>query len=567
MPEFEVSKGFLFYGFIVIFLILILRNIFLQQPILFADETYYSILSKYANTQTVVDFTPPLPNILYFHIYKIASLFGSNFLIISKILNSLFFSLAIFPIFATAQLFVTPRTAITIAVISLIAPINSYTAYFMPEALYFLVFWLFVYGFVYGMGRSIIIANITSGVTLAILSLIKPHGLTMFVIVFITMLLLFIGFWRELKLKQILISIIAYFLCFIITRLSINFILQGKFEITLLGAVYGYMVKNSIAPDSFSNIWTKAWFCLKGHLLCVSIFFLVPLITMTRKLFRDNYSPPNQIKKIQLKSLLTLGIVALITLLVTTAKFTADVAGSDPTQLPNRLHGRYYDFLFPLLVIGFYATGDQSNKKRDLDKSINLIIVSAAAGIAIILLKVINHYVINYTDFPEMFWFQGRGAIQYAVIFGFLISTWIYLFNKKNRLIGYSLFIIFAALSGSYFSFTAQVRDASCSPLPDKAAIAVFNLIPSEEHDSGMVIAKTADARIFRARFQFQIAGSSKIIEAPIITREMIPPEKRWLLLLDEYQLDIPIYSRIKGDGFDFVRIKPGYPFSFSPTK
>ena len=153
---------------------LFLRALYVQYPVILADEELYSLHAKFLNNAR---FPIQMPNVLFFLVYHIASWFGQNHLTISKILNAGFFGLSILPLYGIAREFLSKMGAYLFAVAVVIAPVSSYSVYMMPEAMFFFGFWLLAYLLVVKLPANVIYGGIYVGFAVAALSAIKPHGL------------------------------------------------------------------------------------------------------------------------------------------------------------------------------------------------------------------------------------------------------------------------------------------------------------------------------------------------------------------------------------------------------
>ena len=112
-------------------LFLIFRNAGLYSTV-FADEYLYSKLSRLL---PLSDST--VPGYLYLKLYSITNYCGDGFLGCTKLINAALFALAIPFIYLTAKSIATSGASIVVTLLAVIGPINTYTAYFMPESFYF----------------------------------------------------------------------------------------------------------------------------------------------------------------------------------------------------------------------------------------------------------------------------------------------------------------------------------------------------------------------------------------------------------------------------------------------
>ena len=76
----------------------------------------------------------------FFIVYRVTNYCGDGFLDCARILNVLFFVSAAPFIYLIGRQITGKKTALLIAVLSLLGPVNVYTAFFMAEAMYFYAF-------------------------------------------------------------------------------------------------------------------------------------------------------------------------------------------------------------------------------------------------------------------------------------------------------------------------------------------------------------------------------------------------------------------------------------------
>src|SRR5690606_35085070 len=80
-------------------------------------------------------------------------------------------------IFALFSRITSRPTAAFLAVLAVLLPNNTYTAYFMPESLYFLLFWIFTWSVLQLDHRSHYSRWILTSIIFSLTSLVKPHSL------------------------------------------------------------------------------------------------------------------------------------------------------------------------------------------------------------------------------------------------------------------------------------------------------------------------------------------------------------------------------------------------------
>jgi len=104
------------------------------------DETTYRKMSQLLPFSAAT-----LPSYVYFWVYRLSSVCGNGFLGCARLLNSLFFVLAVPFIYLVCRQVLSRKTSLLITVLAVIGPINNMTIYFMPESMYFFSFWVFTW--------------------------------------------------------------------------------------------------------------------------------------------------------------------------------------------------------------------------------------------------------------------------------------------------------------------------------------------------------------------------------------------------------------------------------------
>lgn len=214
----------------IIFVAILIRDAGLY-PHVFADEYVYSKFSRLMPLSL-----SEISNYLYLSTYRITNICGDGFLSCARILNALFFLAASPFIYFTAKRVTSKSKAILILVTALIGPINTYTAYFMPEAMYFFGFWVMTW-WVLGIQEFQKTSSwVVTGALVAICSLIKPHGL--FLLVPLSLYILALVGQKSLSITDGFRVIFLLILVTGITKLTLGFLLAGKAGLTIFGSTY-----------------------------------------------------------------------------------------------------------------------------------------------------------------------------------------------------------------------------------------------------------------------------------------------------------------------------------------
>jgi phosphoglycerol transferase len=222
----------LFYVLVLgIFVAILMRNSALY-PSIFADEYVYSSAARlYPLSEASI------ANYLYLWVYRLTNVCSDGFLSCARILNTTFFILACPFIYQTAKRVCSKSIAKYIAILSLIGPINIYTANFMPEAMYFLGFWIFAW-YTLGLNSASTLKSwFGVGALIGICMLIKPHG---FFLLPPTLLYLLILFKQKpsFEIKQFMYAVTAIICGSLICKIILGFLIAGVSGLSFLGHLY-----------------------------------------------------------------------------------------------------------------------------------------------------------------------------------------------------------------------------------------------------------------------------------------------------------------------------------------
>ena len=321
-------------------LYLLFRNAGLYVSI--ADETVYSSLAR--QTPFSDSF---VPDYLYFAVYKRTSLCGEGYLDCARLFNTSFFILGLTFIFLTALTVASRPVALVIAAVVGLSAVNTYTAYFMPESMFFFGFWVLTWvttriGSAVPMRRWLVV-----GLCLGLLALVKPHAL------FLTPgLVTYVAFisWRTSRHRLKVASATAALTvgAMLLTKLAIGFALAGSNGLTLFGEAYsGIATTQEAGADAIVSLIMNAAYSALGHLSVLLMIMAFPIaLTLARVAERQpavNGSVP------AVSRLSAYALVTIVPMVLVTAVFTARV--SEAGESLDRLHMRYYDFALPLLLI------------------------------------------------------------------------------------------------------------------------------------------------------------------------------------------------------------------------
>ncbi|HKD67145.1 MAG TPA: hypothetical protein VKB84_09925 [Candidatus Binataceae bacterium] len=536
---------------------LIFKSLAIRYPSVLGDEYYYSILSRYFGRRpelTVHDkYLVNCPNELYLWLFSAVHLFQDNSYPFAKIFNSIAFAAAIFPIYGTSRLFLRRLPALLISSLIMLAPIDSYTNYFMPESCYFLGFWLFVFLFLSNLPSRAPRAGLIGGCILGALALIKPHALVVLMAANLTILVVMLLPEAALdhRRKDYVISLVALNVAFLLTAAVLHAGFFGHHDADIFGSyrkVAGTPIPNHL-------IYVKRMLIIAtGHLAYAAPIFGLPiLITMLGTL--GLLSSGMDRARGQLRIFNIFSILALGCLLGITVSSSALFSLINPIEL-FRIHTRYYNFALPLVLISFYALLDQTSPER-----CRLVLLFGTLSCLVLALLGWRFFAprlsVFVADDPEMAWltqpYPLAGSIFWIVTF--LVLGYYLVIGIENTGV-YSRYLAISLIGGSTLIFFAQHKVDMQTPA-DRGAVLVSNLFEGGDGDRGVVIGSDLGI-IFRCLFGIP-ANPSVLLLRPgaLVDRAQIGADKRWILALDEYDLRVPSTTVFSAPGLKILELMP----------
>ena len=234
----RATEFFRGYGFVLalmgLFLSLTFRNAGLY-PMVFADEWSYS-----SNARLLPFSESIVPSWLYFALFRTTSACGTGFLECARLINVVLYVAAAPLLYLLARRVCTPRVAAWIAVLALLAPVSTYTAYFMPEAMYFTGFCLFAWVALAWRTVNPLVYGLASGAILGLMSIIKVHGLFLMPALLAFMLYICLADERrERWWLRALQMMTAAVLAMVLVKMTFGYLLAGPAGLSLFGSFYG----------------------------------------------------------------------------------------------------------------------------------------------------------------------------------------------------------------------------------------------------------------------------------------------------------------------------------------
>ena len=530
-----VARHGLPLALIAILLYLMLRNTG-AYPVVFADEWLYS---KSARLQPLSE--SQLPSYLYLWLFGMSNACGEGFLQCARVLNAVLFVASAPFIYLVARPLTGTRAAAVIAALAMLSPVSSYTAYFMPEAMYYFGFWVATYlllrpGALRAPMSATLGYGLLAGVLLGLLALIKVHALFLLppLCVHIVCARRAAGAGAAGTSDRWLVAGAAAALLAVATTFAVKaalaYALAGPVGLSLFGSFYGGHVNNS--GHGLGRLLAPFAHNLLGHSMALILLFAFPLLMLASAAasgaVRQAIGP--QGRALLLWTLLMLGGA-----LGMTVAYTASIADAGPNEI-IRLHLRYYDFTFPLLMIAGVAVAAAGGRA-------GLRLRAVLAGPAALLLvlstaALLPAFLTSPIDSPELFsmttyrpLFLGIVALELVVI-----ALWVAQ-PARAGMVYLAALLPLVSLSGEMFN-SYRLQRLHAPSAYDKAGRFAHDYLDADQR-AKLSIAGADLAGMMRAQFHVDHAQTA-IIElqpnAPVEASQM-PARQRWLLVVGPHRL------------------------------
>lgn len=534
----------------LVLVFLLIRHLGLY-PFVFLDEYLYSTFSRLIPFKNAT-----IPDYLYYAIFKVTNSCGDSSLGCARLLNTVFFVSAAPFIYLISKDVTGDKTALLIAVCSVLGPINSYTAYFMPESLYYFTFWSFTYLLFRCRQEICWQGMMISGAGLGLLSLVKPHALLLIP----ALVVYFIVFSRNSGKAGAVqsIKLIVVFLAAIFSvKLMLGFALAGINGLCLFGPDYYSGVSGSIRSQySYLNLIENAVLSLQGHVVALCLLFSVPVTYLVLYSYTYVMAP----RDYRLEHITVYTTLILASLLMFVAAFTATTVGNGPDETNSRLHFRYYNFIFPLL---FMVAALQSTRS-DSDFKLKWRVMAAfPVGTAILYATYTKMapYFSNLIDNPELYGITANTKYYYVICgISFLcLVVGVYSPQLGARFFLYLFVPVSMFVSGS--TITKEMLNRRVPDSYDEAGMFTKHYL-SRDDLSNVLIVGSDKYKLYRSLFYL---GNSKatietISEGAAYNVSHLPEGKEWALVIGEHPLPDNVFYKISLNGFTLIRArKPNY--------
>ncbi|MFO1205536.1 MAG: hypothetical protein U1E63_07405 [Burkholderiales bacterium] len=358
----------------VVVAVSVFLNTRMALPLGFSDEFTYAVLSaRFGQESTLVGnplvVTLDAPNRVFLALYGLLGSPPRPVFELARVLNSLLLALGMGVLFVAARAGRALAPAFAVGVAYGLGPQSTYTGYFAPETMYAVVFFLHATLAALALGREDARLAALAGAAVAVLSLIKPHGLPVAAVTVVFMGL-HAARQRHADSRSLWLGCLGYLIALFVVRAVLSWALAPDVTAgnALTGSLYARFVDSMAAalvdPGRYAAFATllaahcAVAACLAGPALVAG------LAQVPGRLAGDHGSARFAAALAGLTAWLAVALIVMTTVFTVAAEET------------NRLHVRYYGFCIPLLFVGLaclHANGLWSRSQQALGLAVWLL--------------------------------------------------------------------------------------------------------------------------------------------------------------------------------------------------
>jgi phosphoglycerol transferase len=540
------AEAILAAAMVAVFVFLLFRNLGLH-PSVFSDEWSYSMSSRLMKLRSA-----STPLYFYYFVYRLTRHCGIEFLECARVLNALFFVAAAPLIYAVARKVASKPVAVLVALLSLFGPINTYTAYFLPEAMYFFVFWILTWFALSDGLRRPARYGAAAGFLLALLMLIKVNAIFLVPGVAVFIVYRYLRDNSPSGVRSAFTALGYMIFTAAVVRLCIGYLCAGTAGLHVLGTKYGSLAASSLGSSRFTRMTGATLGVLLGHAMGLAVLFGVPLAAMVALVFRrgDKSESDGGLQAIAAYSL-----ALIVVLLIVVAYFTTSVIGEGPYESLARLHMRYYNFLFPLFLI--VVAGQVPIKGGRRNPYVTGISVAVLVGFIIYALKsLLRLYSPSIVDSPELYGVTAGKVVFVVVAILGILSMIVWAWDQRR---GAQLFL-FVFMPVSVLCSTtignSYLRGRLKADSYDRAGVFARDELEKDER-SKLVVVGSELASLYRALFYIDDPDAAVLAIAPgaPLDRSAISGDREWVLVMGDHPLPTDVVEQSSGDGYVLFRL------------
>jgi len=515
-----------------------------------ADEYLYLLDAHYNGLATA-----KYPNYLFQWIYSSTKMCGAEFYTCARSINAFFVIFgAVFIYLLAKQIGKSKLLAGLAATSAILGSYGTYTAYFMPEAIFNGLMMVFFWAIIRFGKTDNLLVWAAIGSSLGIASLAKPHGLFV-----VPAVVIFVSLWMRATTDKWLIPALlrnVVFLSGVVgAKFLFGYLLAGERALSLFG-MYGTVesitqgatttVISSLANESGGNVFFAGW----GQTLMITMIIGIALPVSIHGFILGFKKSSEVFDQIKFRALLG---IALLNMMGAIALFEALI------NFDVWMHTRYYTYLIPLAFIGLIEALRNSEKR--VWPWAKYIVVVIFLGLSVYnLLTNAAPYSSNWVDAPDFRALIDNLAIaQFSIVIGIVAAiAWIW---TSRFAIGAALVmaLFLSFFSGAHNSTFLKNTYGGEGPYEHVARV-LRDFLPQAEVDRLLLVGQN---EILQRIVFSSLTGSARIQATPegALEKASLDSTRSWLVNIGETAVSGFDEPAIRGLGYSMYSLDSSNSF------
>lgn len=500
-----------------------------------------------------------LPNYLFRFVYAYTLNCGNDFYGCARSLNAVFvIGSAIFVYLLARHLSGKIWVAAVSGASAILGSLGTYTAYFMPEAIFNFFMLAFFWALIrFGSSKNLLIWA-AIGAVAGMASLAKPHAF--FVMPAIA---IFIFFWTRATSDRYLIAAVARIVAFgasmLIVKFANGFLLVGEAGVTVFGA-YGVAVSSpeavatTLGVNTWMNVPTSAWGQILMTTMIIGLSLTISLPSIWN-VFRKDQSTFSDNKFRVLFGLSLLNMVAV------SAVFEAW------QNIPFWMHTRYHSYLIPLGVVALA----EAYRRWDVaaDRKVKIGAVALFTVLSLVALITAGFpYGANWIDAPDFkAHIDSTGWSSVSLIVAAGIAIW-WIWDPKWSMRVALVFTLISSILVGMFVTNFLKESFGNETTYDQLGRALKISLTPEQLDKAVLVGDNW-VNLDRALFTAINSGATKIeATSGDFSLDDLNPRFEWLVRVGEVDIEglgEPVFSGSNYSLYPLSRAAMEEPISNQP--
>jgi phosphoglycerol transferase len=487
-----------------------------------------------------------LPNYLFHFVYKATLTCGTEFYSCARSLNAAFVLVSGLFIYLLAR-YISKKIwiAAVAGFATILGSLGTYSAYFMPEAIFNIFMVAFFWALIRFGASSSLIPYLAMGIIIGIAAVAKPHA---FFVLPAILLFVFLWTWstkaNSLVLSMLRIATLSSVM--VVTKLGLGFLIVGEAGLTLFGGYgaaisSGEAVANTLGGNTWEGVPYSAWGQILMTTMILGLSLSVSLVSLISSLKRD----PEAFESNRFRVLFAL---CLLNMMSVSAIFESW------QDIGHWMHTRYHSYLIPLGIIVFVEA--YKNRASIQPKSVKLAVVGLFVVLSVIaLVTAAVPYGANWIDAPDFKTHIDLPVFSsVSLIVGMILAIWWIWDSKLPMIAGLIATLLTSIISGVHITAFLQTSFGS-ETVHDQLGRILRNYLPEEELDKAVLVGDNwvnLDRALFMA-----VNGNATKISAPEGSFDInqIDGDARWLIRVGNVEVNGLGEPTIVGQDYSFYSL------------